>query len=108
MDLVDYLIRVVISLLLVVVALLLLLPTILRRFTKGLGGKGSFEIKKVSPISKNLFVVELEIKGKVYILVVGEKGADVIYREDDKDTPSTPGPHRDSLSPGETHTPGGA
>ena len=105
MDLTGYLIKVVISLVIVLGAALILLPLILRRFMgiKGFGGKGSFEIRKVSPISKNIFVVELEIKGRTYVLVVGEKGTDVIYREDDKDNPSPLGSGGDSLSSGKSY-----
>ncbi len=109
MDLTGYLIKVVISLVIVLGAALILLPLILRRFMgiKGFGGKGSFEIRKVSPISKNIFVVELEIKGRTYVLVVGEKGTDVIYREDDKDNPSSLGSGGDSLSSGKGYPSGG-
>ncbi len=91
MELSDYLLRLGLSLAVVLIALFVLLPFFLRRFTgfRGSGGKGSFEIKKVSPIAKNVFIVELEVKGKTILLCVSEKGADVIYREDGVD-PSAP------------------
>jgi len=65
-----------------------LIPLFVRRFTglRGFGGKGSFEVKKVAPIARNVFIVEIEVKGRVILLCVSEKGADVIYREDDKDS----------------------
>ncbi len=84
MELSEYLVKVFLSLIVVVVAVVFLLPLALRKSMglKGFGGKGSFELKKVSPITKNVFIVELEVKGKTIVLCVGEKGADVIYRED--------------------------
>ena len=84
MELSEYLVKVFLSLIVVVVAIVFLLPLVLRKSMglKGFGGKGSFELKKVSPITKNVFIVELEVKGKTIVLCVGEKGADVIYRED--------------------------
>ncbi len=84
MELSDYLLRLGLSLAVVLIALFVLLPFFLKRFTgfRGSGGKGSFEIKKVSPIARNVFIVELEVKGKTILLCVSERGADVIYRED--------------------------
>ena len=103
MDFTEYLIKVFFSLLVVLVLLVLLLPYVLRRFAglRGFGGKGSFEIKKVSPITKNVFIVELEIKGKTYVLAVGEKGAEVIYREDDKGSDTSPDIRSDGSGSGE-------
>lgn len=91
MELSVYLIKVFLSLIVVLVAVVFLLPLILRKSMglKGFGGKGSFELKKVSPITRNVFIVELEIKGRTYVLCVSERGADVIYREDDKSSHTT-------------------
>jgi len=107
MDFTEYLIKVLLSLLVVLAILILLLPYLLKRFVglKGLGGKGSFEIKKVSPIAKNVFIVELEIKEKTYVLVVGEKGAEVIYREDDKGSDTSPDARSGSPSSGKGNPP---
>ncbi|EDP76578.1 hypothetical protein [Hydrogenivirga sp. 128-5-R1-1] len=84
MELSEYLVKVFLSLIVVVVAIVFLLPLVLRKSMglKGFGGKGSFELKKVSPITKNVFIVELEVKGRTYVLCISERGADVIYRED--------------------------
>ena len=98
MELSQYILKVAISLVVVVVAIVILLPLILRRSMglKGFGGKGSFEIKKVSPITKNAYIVELEVKGKTLILCVSEKGADLIYSEhDNKSPPVTSGDSAD-------------
>ncbi len=91
MELSDYILKVVVSLLIVLIVVFAVLPLILRKSIgfRGFSGKGSFEIKKVSPVAKNIFIVELEIKGNTYVLCVSEKGADVIYKEDDKDNNSS-------------------
>ncbi|GEM_PF-1356718 len=90
MELSDYVVRVLLSLGVVLIILFLALPWVLKRLTgvKVLSGKGSFEVKKVTPLSKGIFIVELDIKGKTFVLCVSEKGADVIYREDGENSPS--------------------
>jgi flagellar biogenesis protein FliO len=107
MELTQYLIKVVLSLLVVLGIILFLLPLLLR---KGLGfrgapGKGSFEIKKVSPIAKNVFIVELDIKGRTFVLCVSEKGADVIYREDERGSSFPDNPESGSLGSKSGDTP---
>lgn len=85
MDLAQYLIKLLISLGVVLLVLVLILPILLRKFFLGVrvfGKGGSFEVRKVVPISRSVFLVELDIKGRTYILCVSDKGADVIYRED--------------------------
>ncbi len=109
MELSQYILKVAISLLVVIVAIVFLLPLILRRSMglKGFGGKGSFEIKKVSPITKNTYIVELEVKGKTIILCVGEKGADLIYSEhDNKASPDSSGGSADISRSGGSDTAG--
>jgi hypothetical protein len=93
MDLAQYLVKVLVSLGLVLLVLVFVLPLVLRRFFLGVRGTGkgeSFEVRKVVPISRGVFIVELDIKGRTYILCVSERGADVIYREDGSspDSPS--------------------
>ncbi len=105
MDLTEYLVKILLSLGIVILALVLVLPVVLRRFLLGVRGVGkgeSFEVKKVVPISKSVFLIELDIKGKTYILCVSEKGADVIYREDGT-SPHTPS-GRGGPRPGEGDT----
>jgi flagellar biogenesis protein FliO len=102
MELAEYLLKLVLSLAVVLAALFLLLPLLLKKFTglRGFGGKGSFEVKKVSPLSRNIFIVELEVKGKTILLCVSERGADVIYREDDGDSPAPNSSGSDSSGSG--------
>ncbi len=95
MELSEYILKVALSLVIVILAVVFLLPFILRKSMglRGFGGKGSFEVKKVSAVAKNVFIVELEIKGRTFVLCVSEKGADVIYREDEyKSPPSSTSP----------------
>jgi flagellar biogenesis protein FliO len=101
MELTQYLIKVLLSLGLVLLIILLGLPYLMKRLTgiRGAGGKGSFEVKKVQPLTRSVFIAEVEIKGKTVVLVVGEKGADVIYREDDKDTGGGPSAGHSGFSP---------
>ncbi|MDQ7082639.1 MAG: hypothetical protein Q9N34_06580 [Aquificota bacterium] len=107
MDLTEYLIKVLLSLGVVILFLVLVLPLVLRRLFLGVRGTGkgnSFEVKKVVPISRSVLLVELDIKGKTFILCVSERGADVIYREDGT-SPHTPS-GRGGPRPGEGDTPG--
>ncbi|WP_147425017.1 hypothetical protein [Hydrogenivirga caldilitoris] len=101
MEFSQYLIKVLISLLIVLGAAVLLLPFILRKFigVKGFGGKGNFEIKKIAPITKSVFIVELEVKGNTVVLCVSERGADVIYREYGNNLPSSNLSEPGSVSP---------
>ncbi|GEM_PF-1000794 len=98
MELVQYLIKVLLSLALVVAVIVLALPYLMRRLTgiKSLRGDGSFEIKKIQPITRSVHIVEILVKGKTILLVVSERGADVIYREDDKAGGGGPSEHRGS------------
>ncbi len=86
MEISQYLLKVAISLLIVLLLILLLLPYLIRRLTgiRSFSGKGSFTLKKVQPIARNAHLVEIEVKGKTLLILISEKGADVIYREDDK------------------------
>ncbi len=88
MDFLEYLLRVLISLGVVVALILLALPYILRRLTgiRTFTGKGSFEVKKIQPLTRSVHLAEIEIKGKTFVILFSDKGADVIYREDDKDS----------------------
>ncbi len=85
MDFTEYIFKILFSLGVVLIFIFLLLPFLLKRIStlRGFSKEGSFKIKKVVTLSKNVFIVEMEVKGKTIILCVGERGADVIYREDD-------------------------
>ncbi len=102
MDLAQYLVKLLVSLGVVLIVLVLVLPYVIKKFffgVKGFGKEGHFEVRKVVPLSKGVLIVELEIRGKTFILCVSEKGADVIYREDG--SPPDSGPGRGGPSPGE-------
>ena len=106
MDLAQYLVKLLISLGVVLLFLVLVLPFLVRRFflgVKGFRGNGSFEVRKVVPVSRSVLIVEIEVKGKTLIVCVSERGADVIYREDVAPPDSTPG--RGGLGTGEGDTP---
>jgi len=95
MEFVEYLLRTALSLLIVVGAIVLILPILLRRFmgfrltSKG----GSFEVKKIHPIGRNVYIVELEVKGETLLLCVSEKNAEVIYRENGNNDTDSPDYH---------------
>ncbi len=81
----DYLLKLLVSLGVVLLAIVFLLPLFLRRFYPIRGkGKGSFEVKKIAPLTKDIYIVELEVKGKTFVLCVSPKGADLIYRDEDE------------------------
>ena len=85
--------KVFVSLGIVLVLLLLILPhagNYLLRY-KGIstGSGASFRLVKVQPITRDVYIAELEIKGKTYILGISGKGIDVIYKEDDKESPDS-------------------
>jgi len=106
MEFYEHALRVIVSLAVVVVIALLGLPYIARRFMglKGMGSGDSFEVKKVLPLSKNVSLVELKVKGKTLLLVVGERGADVIYREDEGEGTRGSEPASGSHRSGESDT----
>lgn len=103
----EYLLKLLVSLGIVILIVVLFLPFFLRRFYPLKGkGKGSFEVKKIAPLSKDVYIVELEIKGKTFVLCVSPKGADLIYRdEDEKGFNATSADTADSFSSGKDTAP---
>ncbi|RMH79541.1 MAG: hypothetical protein D6674_07490 [Acidobacteria bacterium] len=81
------LLRVFVVLGIVIVLILITLPYILpllQRFSISAGGKeGIVKLKRIIPIGKGAYIVELEIKGKSYVLALTEGGVDVVYRDED-------------------------
>jgi flagellar protein FliO/FliZ len=92
MDFLLVALKVLVSLAIVVVLLLLTLPYlanyILRLRGIPAGSEGSFRVVKVQPLTRDIYVAELSIKGKTYILLLSGKGVEVIYRDEDDSPPS--------------------
>ncbi len=95
MEFAEYLLRTALSLLIVVGAIALILPIFLRRVTgfRFTNKGGSFEVRKIHPVGRNVYIVELEVKGKTLLLCVSEKNAEVIYREDGNNDTDSPDYH---------------
>ncbi len=78
--------RMLIALAIVVVVMLITLPyllPLLQRFRWVKGDKDSqIKLKSVIPIGRNVFLVELEIKGKLFVIAMGEKFAEVVYKDE--------------------------
>ncbi|MFN7065542.1 MAG: hypothetical protein ACK4OF_05295 [Aquificaceae bacterium] len=85
-DLSFSLLRVLIALAIVVIIILITLPYILpfiQRLKWIRSDKGSqIKLKGIIPIGRNAFLVELEIKGKLFIIAMGENFAKVIYKDE--------------------------
>ena len=93
MEVFGYLLKVVLSLGVVILIIAFVLPLLMRKYA-GLPfhrGEGSFSVKKVQPIMKDAAIVEIEIKGKIVVLVVTKNNAEVIYRDDGDNNNSAPG-----------------
>lgn len=84
------LLRVLVALGIVIVLILITLPYLLPllqrlRWTKE--EKGSeVKLRRVIPLGRNMLLVELEIKGKLFVLALTEGAVEVVYR-DEVDTP---------------------
>lgn len=80
------LLRMLIALAIVVVIMLITLPyllPLLQRIKWVKGDKDSqIKLKGIIPIGRNIFLVELEIRGKLYVMAIGEKFAKVVYKDE--------------------------
>ncbi len=91
MDFFDYLLKVFISLIIVLLLIFIVLPSVVPFLQRIRWGKGFYEgenvkVKKVIPLAKNIFIAEIYVKDKLIVVCFTEKGADIIYREDDRIT----------------------
>ncbi|WP_448584296.1 hypothetical protein [Thermocrinis sp.] len=84
MDFFYSLLKVLVSLAIVIVLILIVIPYIhplLVRFNLKSGSKGQVKIISVLPLLRGAFIVELEIKGIYMVILITERGADVIHRD---------------------------
>ncbi|AHE96918.1 hypothetical protein THERU_08275 [Thermocrinis ruber] len=83
MDFFYSLLKVLLSLAIVVVLILLVVPYLHPLLTKlSLKGKsGNVKVLSIVPLMRGAFLVELEVKGVYMLILVSERGADVVYKD---------------------------
>jgi hypothetical protein len=83
MDLFYSLLKVLLSLAIVVVLILLVVPYLHPLLTRlSLKGKtGNVRVLSIVPLVRGAFLVELEVKGVYMLILVSERGADVVYKD---------------------------
>jgi flagellar protein FliO/FliZ len=83
MDLFYSLLKVLLSLAIVVVLILLVVPYLHPLLTRlSLRGKsGNVRVLSIVPLVRGAFLVELEVKGVYMLILVSERGADVVYKD---------------------------
>jgi flagellar protein FliO/FliZ len=83
MDLFYSLLKVLLSLAIVVVLILLVVPYLYPLLTRlSLRGKsGNVRVLSIVPLVRGAFLVELEVKGVYMLILVSERGADVVYKD---------------------------
>jgi flagellar protein FliO/FliZ len=82
-DLFYSLLKVLLSLAIVVVLILLVVPYLYPLLTRlSLRGKsGNVKVLSIVPLMRGAFLVELEVKGVYMLILVSERGADVVYKD---------------------------
>jgi hypothetical protein len=83
MDFFYSLLKVLLSLAIVVVLILLVVPYLHPLLTRlSLRGKsGNVRVLSIVPLVRGAFLVELEVKGVYMLILVSERGADVVYKD---------------------------
>jgi len=83
MDFFYSLLKVLLSLAIVVVLILLVVPYLHSLLTRlSLRGKsGNVRVLSIVPLMRGAFLVELEVKGVYMVILVSERGADVVYKD---------------------------
>jgi hypothetical protein len=83
MDFFYSLLKVLLSLAIVVVLILLVVPYLHPLLTRlSLKGKsGNVKVLSIVPLMRGAFSVELEVKGVYMLILVSERGADVVYKD---------------------------
>jgi len=83
MDFFYSLLKVLLSLAIVVVLILLVVPYLHPLLTRlSLKGKsGNVKVLSIVPLIRGAFLVELEVKGVYMLILVSERGADVVYKD---------------------------
>ncbi|MCI4453685.1 MAG: hypothetical protein JHC25_01915 [Thermodesulfobacterium sp.] len=83
MDFFYSLLKVLLSLAIVVVLILLVVPYMHPLLTR-LSFKGksdNVKVLSIVPLVRGAFLVELEVKGVYMLILVSERGADVVYKD---------------------------
>jgi flagellar protein FliO/FliZ len=83
MDFFYSLLKVLLSLAIVLVLILLVVPYLHPLLTRlSLRGKsGNVKVLSIVPLVRGAFLVELEVKGVYMLILVSERGADVVYKD---------------------------
>ena len=84
MDFFYSLLKVLLSLAIVIVLILIVIPYIqpmLVRFSLKGRSKGQVKVINIQPLLRGAFIVELEVKGIYMVILITERGADVIHRD---------------------------
>jgi hypothetical protein len=83
MDFFYSLLKVLLSLAIVVVLILLVVPYLHPLLTRlSLREKsGNVRVLSIVPLVRGAFLVELEVKGVYMLILVSERGADVVYKD---------------------------
>jgi flagellar protein FliO/FliZ len=83
MDLFYSLLKVLLSLAIVVVLILLVVPYLYPLLTRlsFKGKSGNVKVLSIVPLMRGAFLVELEVKGVYMLILVSERGADVVYKD---------------------------
>lgn len=80
------LLRVIIALGIVVVLILITLPyviPIIQKLKFAREDKDSqVKLRRIVPLGRNMFMIELEIKGRLFVVVLTEGAVEVIYKDE--------------------------
>ncbi len=86
-DLFFSFLRALVALGIVIVLILITLPyllPLLQRLRWTREEKGSeIKLRRVIPLGRNMLLVELEIKGKLFVLAITEGAVEVVYKDED-------------------------
>ncbi len=86
-DLFFNFLRALVALGIVIVLILITLPyllPLLQRLRWTREEKGSeIKLRRVIPLGRNMLLVELEIKGKLFVLAITEGAVEVVYKDED-------------------------
>jgi hypothetical protein len=83
MDFFYSLLKVLLSLAIVVVLILLVVPYLHPLLTRlsFKGRAGNVKVLSIVPLMRGAFLVELEVKGVYMVILVSERGANVVYKD---------------------------
>lgn len=85
-DLLVSLLRMLVALGIVIVLILITLPyllPLLQRLSWTSRGKDSeLKLRKIVPVGRSMFLVEFEVRGKLFVVAFTEGAVEVIYADD--------------------------